>query len=381
MNLERITRFRLFPEKYGYYPVVFLFYFLLPIYQLSLETGLKMIIGYMLLVVFIWSYRRLYFTENDRMFKGLIYLQLAIIILFCSLYNVAFIFMGFFTSNFVGWFSDKIQFRRIFMIFAAVIVLSFVINLRQLELREILFNLSPFVIVMLLSPYGVRSMLKRSSLERELDCAKEQISELVKSEERLRIARDLHDTLGHTLSLLTLKSQLVGRLLDKDPERARLEVKEMEQTSRAALKQVRELVADMRTLTLKEELAHVEKILLAAGIEYRYEGDRGFDHVSALNQNIASYCIREAVTNIVKHSQASVCSFRVQIDDGALSVCVRDDGIGMRTDNVQGNGMMGMKERLGVIGGDISWKMDSHSNGTQVAFSIPIVQQAEGAVL
>ena len=88
-----------------------------------------------------------------------------------------------------------------------------------------------------------------------MDQANEQIKELIKREERVRIARDLHDTLGHTLSLITLQSQLVQRLAEKHPERAKAEAKEIEMTSRSALRQVRELVSDMRAITIAEELS------------------------------------------------------------------------------------------------------------------------------
>ncbi|MCB6771060.1 histidine kinase, partial [Veillonella atypica] len=107
-------------------------------------------------------------------------------------------------------------------------------------------------------------------LERKLDQANQRIAELIKREERVRISRDLHDKLGHTLSLLTLKSQLVQRLISIDTERAQQEAKEIELTSRAVLKQVRELVSDLRTITIAEELVQIQQILRAANFTYQY---------------------------------------------------------------------------------------------------------------
>jgi two-component system sensor histidine kinase DesK len=127
-------------------------------------------------------------------------------------------------------------------------------------------------------------------LEQELDEANQQIKELVKREERVRIARDLHDTLGHTLSLLTLKSQLVQRTIASDPERARKEAREMETTSRAALKQVRELVSDMKTATIAEELIHIQQILRAADITFEYMGGSDFS-ISLLSHKTLSACV------------------------------------------------------------------------------------------
>lgn len=187
----------------------------------------------------------------------------------------------------------------------------------------------PFLVIMFISPYGIRSLNKRMELEKQLDQANQQIKELVKREEWLRIARDLHDTLGHTLSLLTLKSQLVQRLTAIDPERARFEAKEMEITSRAALKQVRELVSDMRAAAIAEELMQIQQILKAADIAYHYNGEVDYKEISLFTQNMLSMCLREAATNVVKHSRAKNCFISIYRTSDYFKVIVKDDGIGI----------------------------------------------------
>ena len=178
--------------------------------------------------------------------------------------------MGFFPANFIGWYFDKKKFK--------IALISFILmELIPAFYHGLFFSTNtlyilPFLVIMILSPFGIRSMNKRMELEKQLDQANEKIKELVKREERTRIARDLHDTLGHTLSLITLKSQLVEKLTKIDPERAQIEAKEIEKTSRSALKQVRELVTSMRAITIAEELIQVQEILQAAGIAYHHEG-------------------------------------------------------------------------------------------------------------
>ena len=344
------------------------------------ETGIKQVVGYTMLGIFMWMYRRLYFVEEWRWIKLFIILQLLIIVILSLFYQVNYFYLGFFTANFVSWFREQQSFRRMFALFSGIIAFTFIIGGLQQGESYVWLYITPFAIVMILFPLGLRSLFKHQELEMELDSAREQINELIKREERLRIARDLHDTLGHTLSLLTLKSQLVGRLLEKQQqERAAIEVKEMEQTSRAALNQVRELVADMRTMTLKEELIHVETILQVADIELKHEANGDIDGLPPLVQNIISYCIREAVTNIVRHSQASTCWINAAYTNGMLNCSVKDNGIGLKESWHQGNGMKGIIERISIIGGDVSWRNDE---GTEIVIRAPIAHvspRQEGA--
>lgn len=195
------------------------------------------------------------------------------------------------------------------------------------------------------------------------------------SARRVRIARDLHDTLGHTLSLLTLKSQLVQRIIASAPERARKEAREMETTSRAALKQVRELVSDMKTATIAEELIHIQQILRAADITFEYMGGSDFSNIPPVTQNIVSMCIREAATNIVKHSRATHCTISIsQTDDKMHYHQRRRNGDGSAKTPF-GNGLRGMKERLALIDGALD--VSTH-DGTVLSIAVPNVKKAEG---
>lgn len=298
-----------------------------------------------------------------------------IIVIMSVFYNPYNLYMGFFTANFIGYFTEKRRFNIAMIVFAAVELLPLVFLRNQLDGTDLMFIL-PFYIIMMMSPFGIRSMNQRQNLEKELDQANAQIKELVKREERMRIARDLHDTLGHTLSLITLKSQLVEKLALKDPQRAQFEAGEIQRTSRAALRQVRELVSDMRAITVAEELAGAGEILRSADIALEVEGDVNLEGVSDLTQNILSLCIKEAMTNIVKHSQAEHCLIRIGVTDADVRVDIEDDGVGLKHEGVgespQGNGLKGMAERLSLIEGSLRLYPGT-KRGTRLLVTVPLI--------
>ncbi|MDH5163104.1 sensor histidine kinase [Heyndrickxia oleronia] len=372
-------RFQIFPKRYGFFPYMFLVYLALPVFYIAGETGLRRIIGLILLGIFVFTYRQLYFSvSNVVAFSYCLAIQMAIVFLFSMFYDPNLLFMGFFPANFIGWYIDKKKFK--------IALISFILmELIPAFYHGLFFSTNtlyilPFLVIMILSPFGIRSMNKRMELEMQLDQANEKIKELVKREERTRIARDLHDTLGHTLSLITLKSQLVEKLTKIDPERAQMEAKEIEKTSRSALKQVRELVSSMRAITIAEELIQVQEILQAAGIAYHHEGLTDLSNIPPLTQNIISMCLKEAVTNVVKHSKAKNCSITIQSTTDSLRFIVKDDGIGLNNKNENGNGLKGMEERLSLIDGIL---LLSHQKGTSLELQIPIIKklEKEGAVV
>ncbi|POO81901.1 sensor histidine kinase [Bacillus sp. MBGLi97] len=369
--------FSMFPKRYGFFPYIFLIYLLLPISYLTNQTsGIKQLIGFGLVLLFLVTYRQLFFiSPQKKLFTYWLAIQLSIILIYTVFYDINLVFLGFFSANFIGYYREKKIFRRGLASLVVVLVAPFIYHLlKDPFLLNRLFYFLPFLVIMLISPYGIRSMNRRMELEQELDEANQQINELVKREERVRIARDLHDTLGHTLSLLTLKSQLVQRTIASDPERARKEAREMETTSRAALKQVRELVSDMKTATIAEELIHIQQILRAADITFEYMGGSDFSNISPVTQNIVSMCIREAATNIVKHSRATHCTISISQTDDKISITIKDDGMGMDQQTPFGNGLRGMKERLALIDGALD--VSTH-NGTVLNITVPIVKKAE----
>ncbi|WHX49269.1 sensor histidine kinase [Paenibacillus woosongensis] len=367
--------FEFLPQKLGFFPYVWLIYIAMPIFNLRSYSGFMLLGGCLMITLFVISYRQLYFVTG-RAFNGWLALQMAIILAMSILYSPYNLYMGFFTANFIGWYTDRKKFRISMAAFLLMQALSIMLNLPRFKGTDLLLLL-PFLVIMIASPFGIRSLNTRQQLEKELDQANEQIEALIKREERLRIARDLHDTLGHTLSLITLKSQLVERLAPLDPQRAQEEAREIQRTSRAALRQVRELVSDMRAAMISEELSEAEEILRIAGIKLEVSGDSSsIQDIPDLTQNIVSLCIREAVTNAVKHSRAKCCRIAIERSEASVQLAVEDDGIGLdhsaAAELTTGNGLKGMAERLSLINGTLTIS-PGQSGGTLLRIVVPII--------
>lgn len=364
--------FELFPRRFGWIPYVFLAYLALPLFHVLTETGMKRVLGFVLLAVFVVAYREAYRQVTDARLIVWSAILLVLILALAWFYQPYNLMLAFYISNFIGWIGDARLFKRAVSVFGSVLVYCGVIlvNAYGLQTGVVAF---PFIIVMALTPIAVRNSAERGRLEEELDAANEQIRELSRQEERVRIARDLHDTLGHTLSLITLKSQVVQRVRN-DPERVLEEAKGIENTSRSALKQVRELVSGMRGSSVAEELVQMQEILSAASIELKTELPDSLPDLPPLKQTIIGMCIRELATNIVRHSSASTCLISIQETDGVLLTSVKDNGIGM-TGTHYGNGLNGIVERLALVEGTLSI---TEQSGTQFKLVVPLPITTKG---
>ncbi|MEK3889552.1 sensor histidine kinase [Bacillus sp. FSL K6-3431] len=355
------------------FPYVFLIYLVMPLFYVAQETGIKEMIGYALILLFLVTYRQLYSPLPIKPYSYWLAVQISIIVILSLWYDPNNLFMGFFPANFIGWFVTKKYFYRALVSFIVALIITTIITAIQ-GLMENMLYFFPFLIVMFISPFGIRSINKRMELEKELDQANAQIKELIKREERVRIARDLHDTLGHTLTLITLQSQLVQRLAEKKSEQAKMEAKEIEITSRSALRQVRELVSDMRAITIADELVDMQQIFIAANISFQIEGESNFSEIPLLQQNILGMCLREATTNIVKHSAAENCLITFYKTRGNYTIEIKDDGIGLIGKESIGNGLKGMKERLALIEGDLTIHT---KEGTVLTMAMPVIMKQE----
>ena len=207
-------------------------------------------------------------------------------------------------------------------------------------------------------------MAQRIRANSKLQLAHEEIEQLAKVAERERIARDLHDVLGHTLSVIVLKSELAGRLVTGDPARAHAEITDVEQIARKALSEVREAILGYRAEGLAAEIKRAQSTLDAAGVTLICE-----EKPPALNpteETVMSLILREAVTNVVRHAQASQCVMRFAIKDGRTSLVVEDNGRGGVRG--EGNGLRGMRERIEALGGRFA--IDG-TQGTRLTIELP----------
>lgn len=198
----------------------------------------------------------------------------------------------------------------------------------------------------------------------KLQMAHEEIEQLAKVAERERIARDLHDVLGHTLSVIVLKSELAGRLIAGDPQRASAEIGDVEQIARKALSEVRDAISGYRSEGLAAEIKRAQSTLDAAGVTLICDAQPL--QLSPTEETVMSLVLREAVTNVVRHAQASRCAMRFVTQDGKTSLVVEDDGRGGICE--EGNGLRGMRERIEALGGRFAVEGTS---GTRLTIELP----------
>ena len=185
--------------------------------------------------------------------------------------------------------------------------------------------------------------------------------------ERERIARDLHDVLGHTLSVIVLKTELAGRLVELDPQRAKAEIADVERTARTALTEVREAIGGYRSRGLAAEMLLARRALDAAGVALTLEEiDASAPSLDPELQTVFSLTLREAVTNIVRHAQATHCRVSFTTLNGRHTLLVEDDGT--HPAPREGNGLRGMRERVQRMDGRFFIETNS---GTRVRVEIP----------
>jgi two-component system sensor histidine kinase DesK len=207
---------------------------------------------------------------------------------------------------------------------------------------------------------------ERNRMNHRLRKANDEIEHLAKVAERERIARDLHDVLGHTLSVITLKSELAGKLIDRDPERAGKEIREVEQISRQALSEVRDAIRGYRAQGLVAELAQAKSTLETAGLTVQCDSATSMQ-LPAVQEGVLSLAVREAVTNVLRHANARTCRLRIEQQNGSCRLEIADDGQGFTS--MEGNGLRGMRERVEMLGGTLDRR---NKSGTTLTITLPL---------
>lgn len=199
------------------------------------------------------------------------------------------------------------------------------------------------IVLVSLAMYGFFSII-RSNIE--LAAARAEVAGLAAENERSRIARDLHDLLGHSLTTITVKAGLARRLAERGEQaRAATEITQVEELARRTLGEVRAAVSGYRDVTLAGELASAREVLRAAGIQMTLAG--AVDIVDTNAADVFGWVVREGVTNVVRHSRASHCTISL----GERWIEIADDGRGSAAG--AGNGLTGLRERLAAVGGTV----------------------------
>jgi two-component system, NarL family, sensor histidine kinase DesK len=240
--------------------------------------------------------------------------------------------------------------------------------------QEWWFALVSVVISALIGAITIQARAKEAG-DAKLRMAQEEVERLAKLAERERIARDLHDLLGHTLSVVVLKSELAQKVMEREPQRARQEIAEVERIARQGLADVRQAVTGYRSSGLTAEIEHVGETLTAAGIDTTIEARAV--HLAPAQETALSLALREAATNVIRHAAATKCHIRFYAKDGSALMEVQDDGRG--GDAPFGNGLNGMRERIHALGGmlqrlpsEAAAKEGEIAHGTRLMISLPL---------
>ncbi|EWG10064.1 sensor histidine kinase [Cytobacillus firmus] len=356
----------------GISPYIWSVFSILPFYFIFRSTSkITIAVGIVLTILFFISLRFAFISR-----KWPVYLWTGILISISITMTIlfSFIYFAFYIAYYNGHIKNRIAFLTLYVIHLVATTIS--ININFVTQEPLFLEQIPFIIIIWISvillPFNIYNKKKQEKLEEQLEDANKRIADLVKQEERQRIARDLHDTLGQKLSLIGLKSDLARKLISKDPDQAKEELVDVQQTARTALNEVRKMVSQMRGIRLKEEIILVKQILKAASIEFIGEEDIKLKNVSIFIENILSMCMKEAVTNVVKHSKATECRIHIEQTWNEVSITVRDNGVGMNpsTDVGKGSGLLGLGERLDFVNGSLEIVSE---NGTTIIMRVPTV--------
>jgi len=364
MNIFAKIHHRLLPPDIGYLPYVWLSYlgmfFLSYFFQtLTIE---QIIISIVCVVAFLVLYFRAYWVAEQQMYFYITAIWLiGFILATINLFGAGTFYV--YAAAFCTQFNKS---KTGFIVLAVLIGITIISGL--------LFNVSPhiyisgsfFALIIGASNIFMEEMAKKN---RQIKASQEEIKKIATSAERERIARDLHDLIGHTFSVINIKSQLAQKLMTHDTAKALQEIQEIEKISRSSLSQVREVVSDYRQRDLATELSQARILLDSLDIQVT-EHIRPIDEIQLNTETNTSmaYIVRELTTNIMRHSQATECTLKLESDDQYITLSIKDNG--KVKDFKTGSGLKGIRERAEQVAGHVNFKVDQ---GFVATIKLPII--------
>ena len=330
------------------FPILGVFGGYYPVWTLVL-TGL-FTIAYLLIVYLKKAY--------SKWIPFLWFYTLAYIIFMSVTFQGGMMWFVFFNVNLLVWrFEDSISSYRFLSFLATLLILTSSSFLLTDDLSTHLMSLA-ITIFSLGMYYFQNRMRQERKMEEALAEQNRTINILSAENERNRIGRDLHDTLGHTFAMMSLKTELALKQMDKEQyDAARKNLEELNQISRDSMYEVREIVNKLKYRTVAEELLELERLFDLSDIVLAVDSSLDLDSLSPVSQSTLSMVLRELSNNVIKHSQADSCQIRLRRDHGIV-LEFEDDGCGFK--EVTGQELHSIRERLSLVDGDLEILSQSH---------------------
>jgi two-component system, NarL family, sensor histidine kinase DesK len=365
-NARDPRRFRLLPPErtLGWVPYAWLIYLgTLVIDPLRRDSGAMVwTLTVLSVMIFIVSYFRAHWLSGAALWR-VVALQVALGIAVAPLNMGASVYF-IYASSFIG---SGVERER--EAFRGIIVVTIIAAVTMWAIGATLpFWISTLLFTPLIGAVNVHFTAVGRANKRLLK-AQAEIHHLAAVAERERIARDLHDVLGHTLSLITLKSELASKIAERDPARAAREMRDVEQVSRTALAEVREAIRGYRA-SLESEIDRARTLLDTVGV--RLEVERQAGAMDRAREEVLALALRELVTNVVRHAGARTCRISIGETPTGYGISVEDDGRGGVPD--EGSGIRGMRERLETLGGSLVYE---GARGMRATATIPFASLAK----
>ena len=297
-------------------------------------------------------------SRPDVWLSAFILFTFAVVIAFGAAWGGMIIYLGVATGCSL---TNRAAIITLGVIAATTVAIGVAVGIGASSLAFVVFLTTALGVTML----GVRRMWQ---LIVELRDAQHEVARLTAAEQRTRFARDLHDVLGHNLSVIALKSQVARRTLSTDPDAAVAAMNDVEAVARQSLSDVRDLVSGYRQRSLQEELAVADELLTAAGISAAI--DRPADLPGDPVDELLAWAVREGTTNVIRHSRAAHCRIAITVDDGDARLEITDDGT-PTPGSGNGSGLAGLRERLAEAGGQVD-AAPRPGGGFRLAVEVPL---------
>ena len=358
----------LFPDEVNK-SVYFYLIFLVPLCMyLASYPQWKQLLVVFCLFLFLYSYRQGFFIQNQTQKNLHGQLLIASIITLLTGYASIFFYVGF---QFPYWTTVQRVYLKYYKIFMTYLCVSSSVSLIKSwdYIAKDWYWIAFGMIFVILCPWISWESEKNHRLIQSLHRDNERLLAIIKQEERQRIARDLHDTMGQSYSMLALKAELAAKLLDRDLTRARTEINEIAESSRHNLTMVRQIVNNLQERTLASSLIEINKLLTHQDIDLEVKSESITHNWPLRVQDPLAAILQEAITNIIKHSRASRVLVEFQ-EEASFHVKIHDNGVGFsdQTDKVTGYGLKGIRQRVDQVHRQVSFKNDS---GAQIMIDIP----------